>query len=751
MFCRYGTSLSLTYEGRTELIQGELVSGNYFPVLGVGPALGRVFTARDDLIQGAHPIAVLSYGYWKTRFAADPSVIGRKIVLNGYPLTIVGVSRQGFDGVEPGYAPQLRVPMMMKHQLTDSFYSLNNRRGRFAQVFGRLKPGVTLEQAKAGLQPLFYQILSMEVREKDFARATEHTRQQFLKMWMDVLPAANGRSGLREQFSNPLLALMAIVALVLLIACSNVANLLIARATARQKEIAVRLALGASRARLVRQLLTESMIVVAASAVPGVLASMWLLHLLSGVRMPLLIPVSYGFQPDARALTMTIALAGLTGLLFGLIPALQSTRADLASAIKEGGNVRLPGRHRFSLRNVLMVGQFAGSLTLLVILGLLSMGIQTTLGIQAGFNPKNLYLISLDPVRDGYSAAQAAAYLQKLLDRVKLLPSVTSASLTESVPVSIGSGRVRVSTPGDPAHETRTVIRHLVGKDYFETTGIAVPIGRAFRKEDETSQTGAVIVSQEFARQFWKGSDPLGRRIEIGSDALAASGILPGSFDYRVGAAGARRRIFEVVGVAGDVAEGLVVQTPSPAMYFPLQAEDYARPPAQGFTLMVRAAPGVDAVGAVRREMSALDANVTPFNIRSMPEQIEQFMAPLRSSSWTYALIGIFGLVLSAVGLAGMTAYSVAQRGREIGIRIALGAQRGNVLGLVMKEGLWGFSLWCPWSTGCCWNACTRRLRTRRCWRFCFSAGGVCTRREKKAGVISVCATRKSPTPRFTG
>ena len=192
MFCRYGDAFSLNYEGHTELVSGELVSGNYFPVLGVGAALGRVFTAQDDLIQNGHPIAVLSYSYWKTRFAADLGVLGKKIVLNGYPLTIVGVSQQGFDGVEPGYAPQVRAPMMMKTPLTNRFYTLNNRRGRFVQAFGRLKPEVSLEQARAGLQPLFHQILQMEVREKEFARATEHTRQQFLKMSMDVLPAAKG-------------------------------------------------------------------------------------------------------------------------------------------------------------------------------------------------------------------------------------------------------------------------------------------------------------------------------------------------------------------------------------------------------------------------------------------------------------------------------------------------------------------------------------------------------------------------------
>ena len=266
---------------------------------------------------------------------------------------------------------------------------------------------------------------------------------------------------------------------------------------------------------------------------------------------------------------------------------------------------------------------------------------------------------------------------------------MTAASLTESVPVSIGGTRVQVSTPGDASHQVRNVIRHVVGKDYFDTAGIAVAAGRTFRREDETSQTAAVIVSQEFARQFWNGADALGRQIEIGDDEIVAAKILPGSYDYRVGAAAARRRLFEVVGVAGDVAEGLVVQKPTPAMYFPLQSPDFARPAAQGLTLMVRAAPGgVDAVGAVRREISAMDPNITPFNVRSMAEQIDQFMAPLRMSSWTYGIVGMFGLLLSAVGLAGMTAYSVAQRRREIGIRIALGAQRGDVLGLVMKEGL---------------------------------------------------------------
>jgi putative ABC transport system permease protein len=271
---------------------------------------------------------------------------------------------------------------------------------------------------------------------------------------------------------------------------------------------------------------------------------------------------------------------------------------------------------------------------------------------------------------------------------VKTLPSVSKASLTETVPVSIGGTRVKVTTPGDGPHEIRTVTRHTVGRDYFDTTGIPILVGHAFRKDDEVNQTAAVIVSQEFAREFWGGADPLGRQIEIGGDDIVPAKILPGSYDYRPGVARGGRRVFEVAGVAGDVTEGLVVGKPRPVVYFPLRTSDYVQPAAEGLTLMVRAVPGADVVTAVRREISALDANITPFHIRSMPDQIDEFMSPLRMASWTYGFVGIFGLVLSTVGLAGMTAYSVSRRWREIGIRVALGAQSGNVLGLVMKEGM---------------------------------------------------------------
>ncbi len=316
-------------------------------------------------------------------------------------------------------------------------------------------------------------------------------------------------------------------------------------------------------------------------------------------------------------------------------------------------------------------------------------------GVETGFDSRHLYLISLDPVRDGYSGARATAFFEKLLDRVKAIPSITSASLSDSVPMEmIGKPGVRFFVPGTGNSKAMYgARRYFVGREFFDTIGIPVVLGRGFRKEDQANGSAAVIVSEKLAQECWRGQDPLGRRIEIGAEDLPTF-QLAGSSPGRTPRISGKTQVFEVVGVARNVRDGLAMAaSQSPAViYLPLHPAEFARPALRGITLMVRAANvqtvgGVDALGAVRREIAAMDANLTPFNARSMTEQIDQLMFPVKVALYTYGCIGVFGLILASVGLAGVTAYSVVQRRREIGIRVALGAQRGDVLGLVMKEG----------------------------------------------------------------
>jgi predicted permease len=670
--------------GRAQRTWGQLVTPSYFSSLGVHPVLGRFFNDSEER-PGRPPAAVISYRFWQERLGGDPFIIGKTLRINGYLAMVIGVGPKEFLGaspslfaadvwlpvtVDPRIAPELAGGALERHDLT------------MFQVEARLKPGVTEAAAETALDAIARQV-AKSYGETDRG---QKGRRVLLLSAGRVLPLRKQDVPFFKEF------LLVLGGLLLLIACANVANMTLARAVDRRKEIAVRLAMGASRLRLVRQLLTESMLIAAGAAVPAFLLSVWLMRLLSQLRMPFPIPISLDLNPDWRALVFTLAVTALTGLAFGLAPALESTRADLTPALKEGGQIRLHRYRRLSLRNALVLCQMAASLTLLLLTGYMGLGIQSTLGIQEGFNPRNLYLIALDPVRDGYSPARASAFFSQLLDRVENMRSVTAACLTDTVPVAMdGNPGVRFSIPGNAPEDTEDqhwARKHIVGRGYFKTAGIPILAGREFRKEDETGNSSSVVVSDELVRRIWKGADPVGRKIELSNDeASGGFGAMPGTIDFRPGAIGADRRTYEIVGVAGDVTEDLVVSKKHPAVYFPLRPADYAQPSLRGVTLMLRAAPGVDVITTARLEVAAIDPNITPFNTRSMTEQIAQFMAALKGASWTYGLIGIFGLVLASVGLAGVTAYSVARRGHEIGIRLALGAQKRNVLGLVMKEG----------------------------------------------------------------
>ena len=676
---------TISIGGHKERTWGHLVTPSYFPTFGVRPSMGRFFDNLGDAPARA-PEIVVSYRFWQNQLGGDQSIVGKTLDVNGHPATVIAVGPKDFLGASPAvFAADVWMPVTVggsvAPELADN--ALERPERLIFRLIARLKPGATTAAAEAQMDAIARSI----ARDRGERETGDNARRVSLAMGGKVFTIRKQDLPYFTEF------MMLLGGLVLLIACSNIANMALARAGERRREIAVRLALGASRARLVRQLLTENMIVAAAAGVVGFAVAAWLMRsLANNYHMPFPMATSWDLAPDSHVVIFSFVLVALAGLGFGLLPALQATRLDLTPALKEGRHVQFRRYRKLGLRNVLLLAQMAGSLMLLLLTGYMSLGIQGKLGAQAGFNPANLYLISLDPIRDGRTPQQSAALLGQILDRVQRLPGVTAACLTDTTPVSIsGNSGVRFSDAAAPGGAAKWygASRFMVGKDYFQTTGIPILLGRAFRQEDEATDSNSVIVTQALVTQLLHGESPVGRAIEITSGAVAGSkGVWPGSFDLRGGTVGPQPRVFQVVGVAGDIAEGVVVRDkPVPAIYFPLRRGDFAQPSLLGVTLMLRAAPGTDVLRDVRREVTAIDDGLTLFNGRSMNEQIEQFTGALKAPAWTYRLIGIFGLILAAVGLAGVTAYSVAQRTHEIGIRMALGARRGDVLGLVMREG----------------------------------------------------------------
>jgi len=668
MFCTYPSTVSATFQGNTELIGADYVSGNFFPVLGVGAAAGRVFTASDDLTQGGHPLAVLSHGYWRARFAADPGVVGKQIVVNGRSLTIIGVSPAGFDGVEPGRAPQIRIPITMKDELPHSdFGRLNNDRFRWAQVFGRLKNGMTLEKAQAGLQPLFHQILNREVTEAPFAKASPFVKQQFLQMWMQVMPGSKGRSNLRRTYSKPLFALMAIVGLVLLIACSNLANLLIARASARQKEIAVRLALGAGRGRLIRQLLLESVLLAIVGGSLGIGLAVAIDRALIGVLPTGHTPLSLASTPDANVLAFTFAISLAAGVLFGLIPAWQSTRPELANTLKDQAGSVIHGGAA-GLRKGLVVAQVSLSLLLLIGAGLFLRSLKNLQNLNPGFDVKNVLAFDVDPTMSRYDPKWARDYYRRLRERLSALPGV-EAHTTAVVPLLENNEWDNwVTIEGYSAKQDERPDPHMqyCSPGFFKTLRIPLLRGRDFNDRDVDGAPKVGIVNQKFAKRYFGDADPLGRHIGMGID--------PGT-----------KTDIEIVGVVGDTKyENLREEIPY-ELYVPNDQKSFAN----GSTVYVRAAGDAAQVfNELRSEVRSVDVAVPMYDMRTLADEMEISLLTERLLATLSSVFGCLATFLAALGLYGVMAFMVARRTREFGIRMALGAGQGAVVWMVLRETL---------------------------------------------------------------
>ena len=664
MMCRYRLTFTLSFGAQSEVATGELVSGNYFPLLGVHSAAGRLFTAQDDLRAGEHPYAVLSYAYWQTRFSGDPAVIGRRILANNFPLTIVGVAQPGFDGTEPGLPAQMFVPMAMAPSVRPGFGDMWNRRQRWVNVFGRLKPGETITQAQAGLQPLFHQIIESEVTMPAFRNATPFDKSNFLRMWLEVMPGAQGNTSLRRTYEKPLLVLIGVTALVLLIACANLASLLTARAAARQKEIAIRLAIGSSRARIMRQLITESLLLSAAGGVAGILLAVSMVKALIAFLPTNLTGYGIASSPDPRMLAFSFALAVSTGVLFGLEPALQATRPDIAPTLKDqAGNVS--GGAQVTFRKTLVAAQVALSLLLLIGAGLFIRSLGNLRMIDPGFKTGNLIQFNVSPRSAGLDPKRTHLFFEQLEARLNALPGVSGAGMANQGLLTGNEWDNSITLQGYVAKPGEDMDPHFnqVTPGYFQTLGIHLLAGRTFTAADTANSRLVAMVNESFVKRYFGATPAVGRMFGRGSDPGTPTDI-------------------EIVGVVNDTRyESLRDKIPQ-EVYLCV-----AQQPAYSNTVYVRTKRDPDnAFAGVRAVVHDLAPDIPVTGMKTLERQLDESLVTERLVATLSSVFGALATLLAIIGLYGVMAYMVTRRSREIGIRMALGAMSGNVVWLVMRE-----------------------------------------------------------------